>query len=266
MDLQPLVFIIDVDGTLIGDVSPQLCVYDLKQDRLPLKYSTKELSLKFDQGLLRPYFDAFYKNVKNRLPNAEFFVYTASEDRWGNFIVGAIEKHLGIRFNRPIFTRKHCFAVDRDFRKSFKHIEPAIHRALKKKYGKNLSLANRVVLIDNREVYAPEDQKKLLLCPSYDCEYHENLPALLSEEAFQKHRPSFEAKLRKYYPSLPAMRSYVDFQCAFYEIYLQCLKRQCSQRIDKFWFFLYRLMEFKNLKIFTPRAIEYMNRKLSKRL
>jgi hypothetical protein len=35
---------------------------------------------------------------------------------------------------------------------------------------------------------------------------------------------------------------------------------------DRFWFFLSRLLEIKNITIFTPKAVEYINYKLKKRL
>lgn len=35
---------------------------------------------------------------------------------------------------------------------------------------------------------------------------------------------------------------------------------------DRFWFFLNRLLEIKNITIFTPKAVEYINMKLAKRL
>lgn len=264
---RPLVFIIDIDGTLIGNVSPQLCVYDLKQNgHVPLRYSYRELFARFDAGLLRPYFDTFYKATKRRLPNAEFYLYTACEDRWGLFIAGALEKHLGIRFNRPIFTRKSCFSSGGNITKSISSVLPAIKRGLARRYGKNLDLASRVMVIDNSCVFPPEDKAMHLVCPSYNLSVPENIPAIVDEQAFSQHRAAVESAVRKYIPALASapMQSYRDFQLAFYAYYIGALRQ--ASTADRFWFFLARLMEVKNITLLSPRAIEYMNGKLSKRI
>jgi hypothetical protein len=267
MSQRPLVFIIDIDGTLIGNVSPQLCIYDLKQtSNLPLRYSFKELFQRFDQGLLRPYFDTFYKSTKRRLPNAEFYVYTASDDRWGLFITAALEKHLGIRFNRPVFTRKHCFSSGGSITKSLSNILPTIKRSLARKYGKNLDLDNRVMVIDNSCVFPPNEKPQHMVCPSYSCSVPENLPAIIDERTYTQHRATIEQTIRKYIPALAnlSMPSYKSFEVAYYTYYINAL-RQCKTQ-DRFWFFLARLMEIKNITALSPRAIAYMNNKLSKRI
>lgn len=265
---RPLVFIIDIDGTLIGNISPQLCIYELKQtSHLPLRYSFKDLFHSFDQGLLRPYFDTFYKSIKRRLPNAEFYVYTASDDRWGLFITGALEKHLGIRFNRPIFTRKHCHSNGGSITKSISNILPTIRRSLSRKYGKNIDLTSRVMVIDNSCVFPPDEKPQHMVCPSYSCSVPENLPALIDERAYTQHRATIEQMIHKYIPSLSStsMPCYKSFQLAYYTYYVNALRQQCT-RGDRFWFFLARLMEIKNITLLSPRAINYMNAKLSKRI
>jgi hypothetical protein len=262
--IKPLVFIIDIDGTIIGNIINQLIIYEFKYDHINIHYSFKELFDRFDKGLIRPYFDTFIKNTKRRLPHSEFFFYTASEDRWGLFIANAIEKYYNIRFNRPIFTRKYCFSTGSDFKKSLKHITPHLKRTLQKKYGKNLDLTNRVLLIDNRQVYQSSDQTSLLICPTYNFMCLENIPAFITESIFNTHKVTIENKIRRYIPSILPIRNYIDFQRQYYNYYIKELKYVKSE--DRFWFYLSRLLEIKNITIFTAKAVEYINYKLKKRL
>jgi hypothetical protein len=262
---KPLVMIIDIDGTLLGNISPQIMIYEMKQANIQIKYSFKDLFQRFDNGLLRPYIDSFIKSTKKRMPNIEFFIYTSSEDRWGAFIINAIEKYLNIKFNRPIFTRKHCFIMDRDIRKSVKNVTPLIKRALKKKYGSDIDLTNRIMMVDNRAVYQSNEHTQLLMCKTYNFAHPENLPVYITEECFIKYKNIIQNVYKKYYNS-PELKTYSDFQLSYYPHYLQELKKINSHVEDKFWFFLNRLMELKNIRIFTPRVIEYMNKKLCKRL
>ena len=264
--VKPLVIILDIDGTVIGNISPQICLYDLKNAHVKINYSYKELFDRFDKGLLRPYFDTFIKNTQRRLPNVEFFIYTAADNSWGTFIANAIEKHCNIHFNRPILTRKHCFLTNNSILKSLKHITPMIKRTLQKKYGKNLDLTNRILMIDNSRVFQSTEHQHVLLCPSYNISIPENLPAYITEDVFNMHKNIIEDRLKKYIPSI-SIKSYLDFQKTFYTYYIMALNNsKPGEDKDRFWFFLNRLLEVKNIQLFTPRAVQYINSKLSKRL
>ena len=82
----PQVILIDLDGTIQGDVAPQLREYNLIR-HLKLKNSTKK-SHKNDyiKGLLRPYFIDFIRLMKTKYHNkVELFIYTASEKTWAHY-------------------------------------------------------------------------------------------------------------------------------------------------------------------------------------
>lgn len=266
---QPLVFVLDLDGTVIGNVLPQTSIYELKGQKIKLNYTNKDLFNRFDNGLLRPYFDSFVKQIKRRIPYAEFFIYTASDDKWGAFIINALEKHISFQFNKPFFTRKHCYFNEGNcIRKCTQLIVPHIKRSLQRKYARPIDLTNRILLIDNSQVYDAYDKKNLLLCPSYKYAYVENLPAIISEDTFHRHKALILDKLHRYFPTITHgnIDSYIEFQKIFYTHYVQALHRHAIPNNDRFWFFLLRLLEIKNINVFTPRTIQYINSKLSKRL
>jgi hypothetical protein len=262
---RPLVFILDVDGTIIGNISPQITIYEMKKDKINIKYALKDLWERFDHGLLRPYFDSFLKITKKNIPNAEFFIYTSSDDQWGAFIVSAFEKYCSFRFNRPLLTRKNCYLMDNQVRKSLKSVTPVIKRSLQKKYGKNIDLTNRIMIIDNCSVYQSSECAYVLKCPTYKFYHAENLPALISEEEFKRHKLQIKSKLQKLIPH-STYQTYYEFQKEYYKYYLQWLEQYHDAPQDKFWFFLTRLLEVKNIRSFAPQTIAYINRKLSKRL
>lgn len=249
--MQPLVFVLDLDGTIVGDVKNQVLLYELKSANVNIVYNIQK---SFDAGLIRPYFDVFVKNTKNRLPNAEFFIYTASEDRWANTIVTAIEKHISFKFNRPIFSRRHCVHM----RKNLNMILPSIKRTLRKNYP-NLRLENRIMIVDNNEVY--DDPKELVLCKTYDKCCIENIPSLIKEDIFIRHQSVITNIMRRFY-DLGSFTNYIEFQKVFYAVYIRELDDTPQQ--DRFWMLLGKLLEVKNIHKFTPEAIAYINKKLEK--
>jgi hypothetical protein len=111
--------------------------------------------------------------MKEHFKWVEFFVYTASIKTWATQEIAWIEKSLGIKFNRPIFTREDC-VVDGagQYKKSLAKIMPRVWRSVTK--GSNLSKSDRMyvtqkqlMVIDNSAVYM-DFTDKLLLCPDYD--------------------------------------------------------------------------------------------------
>jgi len=169
MGKKPVVFLIDLDGTIQGNVGPQLQEYELIRTLnrkinhgQKCRYNMNYLRSDMDAGLLRPHFASSLKAIKIKHPHVHFFVYTASTDEWAKFIISKIEKHCfgDLFFERPFLTRKHCLS---DYSKSIlKHV-PLIRDSLKT----NISL-NRIFLIDNNKVLNDHEESMLIQCPSYD--------------------------------------------------------------------------------------------------
>jgi hypothetical protein len=168
----PFVFLLDLDGTMQGDVRPQLQEYDLIRmvnrkilHGKKVHYSVKNLYKDMENGLLRPGLKRSLLEIKQTHPHVEFFVYTASSTDWANYIIPMIEKHCfrGQFFNRPILTRAQ---VSEAGVKSIARVYPMVEKSLASKYKKILK--RNVYLIDNNIVLNRSEMEHLILCPSYD--------------------------------------------------------------------------------------------------
>ena len=184
MNVEPIVFLIDLDGTMIGDITPQLDEYYLIKDinmRLKkinekeIKYKNKILQEELNKYIIRKYLKSFIKKTRE-YDNIELFIYTASFDKWAKFIIPQVEKVLGYKFNRPFLTRNHL----QDKYKSIKKVKPLIFKSLKNKYNmKNISQLKYILLIDNTKNILLEKQN-LIKCPTYNViypiDYLRNIP------------------------------------------------------------------------------------------
>lgn len=168
MDKAPYILLIDLDGTIQGDITPQLKEYVL-QKSLGVKLNKKLVSEDYQKSLLRPFFKAFMNMINTHYKNkVELFVYTASEKKWANYIVPIIESVTNVKFNRPIFTREQCNMNLTEKVKSISTVKPAILKTLKKKYTTITSenINDKIYLIDNN--YVLKETSFLIKCPTYD--------------------------------------------------------------------------------------------------
>ncbi len=172
----PIVFIIDLDGTIIGDCSYQCDIYNIQnmmKNNLKIFKSDKakcETILKNSYNknslLIRPYFNVFMNMIKKIYPNSYIFVYTASEKEWAYKEINIIEKENNIKFNRPIFTRDNCI-IDKNgnIKKSVGKIMPMIKKTMK--INKNHDISKSLLIIDNNNTFI-DYLDNFLLCPSYN--------------------------------------------------------------------------------------------------
>lgn len=276
MSSLPLAIVLDLDGTIIGDITPQIVSYDILREVKALKgqlnYKAKDLDSKLKTGIVRPYFVEFIKRIKSKIPHAEVFVYTASEKTWAFHIIKQIEKSCGVKINRPIFTRNHCTQLsDGSLQKCIKTIRPAIFRALKNKYGleRETVLMNRVLLVDNRPVYGSPDSQFLIQCPTYDFKVPENIPAMVDSVEYAKYFKVFNGIFRKYY-NVDIPTDYYEFQEQFYTKYARELARlrDDNRRFlqDTFYKSLYKLIihivNNKGHNRFDQSAVKFINKQL----
>ena len=111
----PYIIVFDVDGTLIGDIRPQLVLYELysalktKDVKTANKFlKASDFRMKLNQGILRPHVGKFIKKMQQTYDNIEFYIYTASEKGWAQFLIPHLENCLNIKFKRPLLTRENC--------------------------------------------------------------------------------------------------------------------------------------------------------------
>jgi len=180
----PYVILIDLDGTIQGDVMPQLREFNLIRN-LNLKTSlNKSHRNDYIKGLLRPYFTDFIKLIKSKYNGTvELFIYTASDKVWAHHVVPIIESIIGFKFNKPIFTREHCRVGLLDKTKSIKYVKEHVIKSLRPKYGKIVT-DQKIFLIDNNDVL--EDTKGLIKCYTYDKAIFLNILRNIPENVIHK--------------------------------------------------------------------------------
>lgn len=182
MENEPFVILVDLDNTLQGNILPQLSEYNLHQylikntkeyNRMNKNVCT-DLINDFKHKLLRPKFKKFVENITSKIPNVEFFLYTASEDSWAKYIIKKLESSIDFKFNTPIFTRTHCLLDNSEGRymKRIELVTPLIVNKLKSKYpsiitSKKFKFKN-IILIDNNVVLYEDEMNHLIKCNDYD--------------------------------------------------------------------------------------------------
>lgn len=269
IDKCPLVIILDIDGTVIGDITPQVVLYEivneLKKQKERVPYDINTIVTKLQAGVIRPHFDVFVNELQKY--GVEFFVYTASEKAWAEYIVKLIEKTHNIKVNRPLFTRNNCSFSGKDYVKSIKTIRPLILRTLRKKYkGLQLcQLKDNLMIIDNREVYnSKNDSRVILLCPTYSYAIPENIPAIIKPDVFANHAKMINEIMMKYNMIQKPVYNYLRFQKLFYERYIQDISHTISNsesQTDMFFERTKNAILQKNIKSFSPRVVSYLNQK-----
>ena len=160
---KPFNLLIDLDGTIIGNIGPQVREYEFvrflnrnitngKKER----YHTSLLHEDMQRGLVRPGFAEAMHAIKRKHPEVQIYVYTASSHDWAHFVIPRIEKLLfgGPFFNRPLLTRNHC--DPNTFQKSVSKVAPL------------LGNDHFTFLVDNNPTLSARESSQLVLCPSYE--------------------------------------------------------------------------------------------------
>ena len=169
----PFVIFIDLDGTIVGNVANLVSEWELilQYNKYKMKDFKKALVKKLRNGMLRENLADFCSMIQSHYKCVEFFIYTASDCKWANFLVSNIEEATGLAFQRPILTRKNCIEKNMDYKKSIEHVMPIVMKKLKGKYPsltKSSQLKNMTCLIDNNDVMVEKEKERVIRCPTYD--------------------------------------------------------------------------------------------------
>lgn len=274
----PYVFVIDIDGTMIGDCSYQSQRYSLLSMLRKMGYKVPAVSscshaYTPDQLLVRPGFSTFIKTMKKMYPKAYFYVYTASQKDWATQEISWIEKQNGIQFRRPLFTRPDC-VIDgsNNYRKSLNKILPRIMRSLSRKGEKPLTkqeqsyiVENQLMIIDNNAVFLDRTDR-LLLCPDYKFTLFEPLLDLIPDEAMKNSSVQQQVlSLINQNMVCPAPQGVSDRTEVFASQYLW-LAKQCKSiaemnlfyKTDDFWGYISKIILKNNIRSFSPAIIKQL--------
>lgn len=248
---EPFVILLDLDNTIQGNVLPQLQEYNLIEylnsksnsgggsgsKSKNITQSKQYLINDFINGnLLRPHFKRFIEKMRKRFPNVEFFVYTASENKWANYIVKILEAAIKVKINRKVFTRDECIIDDRSGKimKSIAHITPNLFTILRKKYKltktNNKFEFKHILLIDNNYVLYEKESHHLIKCPDYNHSARIDQLRCLKKEYIESN-----------YQIIGKFLFNIEFTSLihFYSFYYNFLKKQMdhySNKVsDKYW-------------------------------
>jgi hypothetical protein len=188
----PIIFILDLDRTLIGDPKHILAYKNtiefIKNAKLSGKISDEEIPSAelnaipnwrelFTPEMYRPGLKTFLEDVKKFFGTAEFFIYSAGTKEYVADIISILEKTLDVKFNRPLFSRTECPTDEQNhYTKSILTQFPKMIKALSKleKYDAiNLEeyteeiMENRVVFLDDID-FVWDRKEKLVKAPAYN--------------------------------------------------------------------------------------------------
>jgi hypothetical protein len=223
----PPVFLLDMDGTFIGDATHQLCQSEV--------YKAVGITYKHNiDSLVRPHFESFVKGLMNEC-NAEFFVYTAADPTWALGVIRAVEKSIGFKFNRPIFARNDCTKTPSGYKKSIPRVLPKVYATLRRRYKVTLAdLDRNIVLLDNNKTIFPEDDNRFMLCPTYDAFTPRDVLTKVEPAVVAQHHTTISAILFKYgYVTKSAYRNDAEFLCNYYAQLSKLIQEASKQQRNK---------------------------------
>lgn len=277
--LMPRTILLDMDGTLIGRITPQVCEYEVVSmlQKRKVRQVRADIVQHLRMGVARPHLLAFLTRVKEAVPRTEFFVYTASDDSWAKFIVPCIEEAIGFKFSRPIFTRRHCRPCNGDYKKSIAAVAPHILRRLRPSYAGLIGaraedIVRDAMLIDNNPaVMRPDEEDRLVRCSTYNYAHFRDVLAKV-EPGVLHARHARLVPLLAAFGLLPARTSAADvrgiehFLAMYYDCLADCARAAlgdvAQSRRDRTWAILGDLLSAPAPDRVSPAFVAHLNRAL----
>jgi len=275
--VSPLAVVIDIDGTIIGEIMPQVVEWQLvAQYRKEFMRQYKSYLVDaLRTALARPGLADLMNGTRVNYSNVQFFVYTASEHKWANVLLPCIESALGVEFCRPVFTRNHMVVNPKTgvYQKSLARVLPMINRAFKKKgYSEPLSL-DQCILIDNNTTLIPDEESRLVFCPTYKYTLYQDALRFIPSTIVRENLHHIVQYLTDT-DMFPKVKKPVNID-AFYAHYYERLGRSMAMRYkdntvpDRMWFKVYKALH-KYLSseprhTFKDNFIKGLNKKLAQR-
>lgn len=213
MTVLPVVFVWDVDRTMIGKITNELAKNNLrsfintafKVGKVPRKIKLCSTRDVMSPNMLRPGLKDAFAAIKKLFPTAEFFVYSAGTSDYVRAIVPWIEQETGVTFHRPLFTRDET--VDTEISSNQKSLVLYYERimdnlvkdypVLKKTDVREEVCKYRMVHIDDRGNILWEEAGNLIVCPEYNYTQALDIFSDLPEDL--KSSPTVKAWVEKKY-------------------------------------------------------------------
>jgi hypothetical protein len=285
---KPYIFVLDLDGTIIGDCSYQSDIFNIqeiiKQSLVDGNFKKNEINLitkhktlcdqtmmecyNSKSKLIRPFFGSFINKIKKMYPNSFFFIYTASEKKWAIKEIKMIEAQNKIKFDRPIFTRSDCIFQDGEYKKSIEHVKPQILKAIKAK--KTLDIRNNILIIDNNPTFI-DYKDNLLICPTYDYIHFKNLWENIPNEYMKIDKlKSIVSRLighKKMYGTHDKNNAKIMERIHrwLYKKYKIINKFNATYENDTFWKDLYNMIVNNKIQIINKSIVETMQKSIKVR-
>ncbi len=273
-NIEPYIFIIDLDGTIIGNCSYQCDIYNIMEliktyDKKNLnKYKIlceKSLNESYNEKslLIRPHFFHFIQAMKKLYPVSYFYVYTASEKKWANKEISIIEKNNNFKFDRPLLTRDNCI-IDKDgsIKKSINKILPLIKKNIK--FSSTFDIKKHLLIIDNNPTFI-DYKDNLLICPTYNYVKFNNLKDVVPDDISCANIKNYISKLTK---EQRMCRNYNNPECLekiYKWLYKKCKKiNKYNLRYvnDNFWKDLVILIKSHNIRQYTSKNVDMMQKSI----
>lgn len=182
----PILFIFDLDNTLIGNPVHILGYKYLldfikdgcKHNRLngiecKIDYSIWNNKI-IDEKFFRPKLKESLQEIKTIFPNAEFFIFSLGTKDYVTSIVQFLEKYTGISFNRPLFTRENSSLtsevnylkdINGYYEKIFASISSKYPKCKNKLYQDKIINERTIIIDDNADVW--KNDNRLVKCKQY---------------------------------------------------------------------------------------------------
>ena len=255
------VFILDLDGTIIGDCVYQSEIYKIALilNKLKIKIKINDILDEFyneKSKLIRPNFLHFINTISKYYSSCSFYIYTASEKKWAEKEIGIIEKNFNIKFNRPIFTRNDCIEQIIDEKKVYKKSIESIKRKIKVKDPE-------IIIIDDNSVYI-DNMERLIKCKVYNykyfCNYWEYIPMeKITNKIFINYLSTLiEAKRLCPISNIQNMKQEMTKYKWLYDKCYHINKNNKKYNQDDFWLNLTNLIIDNKIKIYNNTTFKFI--------
>lgn len=272
----PFILFLDIDQTTIGDL--HMCLKEYKiLGMIPNQKPSKMIDLQHElsSGLLRPFIKDFLAFCQKKFnQHFELFFYTNSSYEWASCIVPQIEKALGFKANRPIFTRENSL----NYTKTIVNIFPLIQKSLIKKYP---LIANethiktifneRMIFIDDLKENLYDYPSRQIVCPEYAFKPYYSIPekiiekyklpaSVFDDQNILSYMDTYDIAIHNANGSVHQQN---EEYCMLMHLYQTTRVEILNTKYKKDTVFLDMITAFEKIDVFTDKEIQKINNRFA---